>query len=457
MIRVCLASLLSLQLIGSGALGGSISASAALFGNTKQAESSTEEELESSLSIEMPDENKKKASAQTEAKAEVKTDQQAQDADAGEKQEGLVGVWKLTDMSQGGESVLSKEQIEASEKMGIVIYMVFNDDGTVTTMFGEEEHGTWDDSSIIVNETAVAYTLDGDTLTLTGNDDSSMTFERSSQEVINSILGYKEGVLDESVSYAQGEQSILDTDKVAVTVTGYSADKTGFIVKVRTENKTEDPIMITTDSYAINKNMLQLKWAVSLDAGESKESEIKSTIAELEKCGISAADEILLTLKVIDSKTYETLVSGDELIALYPTGKTADQITAGERTPVEGETVLVDNEYCTFVIQGVEYSQGLGYCVNCYFENKTDHALTMMWEKASLNGQETVSFFAEEVLPGARGYDQSVFLKSALDEKQLKWEDITEIGFTLRVYDSSSGSIETLLQEPYTYQVPEKK
>ena len=114
------------------------------------------------------------------------------------------------------------------------------------SIFGQESRGTWDENEILLNGVPDTYILEGDTLTIQESTDE-MIFERSSQEAIDGILGYKADVLDESVSYLDKEETILETEDVSLTITGYKADKTGFHVFLRCENKTDHKCTIEED------------------------------------------------------------------------------------------------------------------------------------------------------------------------------------------------------------------
>ena len=137
--------------------------------------------------------------------------------------EGVVGVWKLVEIT--GEPSLPRSTTEFNEKLGRIVYIIVNEDGTfLMSIYGRESQGTWDENEILIKGVPETYILEGDTLTIQESTDE-MIFERSSQEAIDGILGYKADVLDESVSYLDKEETILETEDVSLTITGYKADK----------------------------------------------------------------------------------------------------------------------------------------------------------------------------------------------------------------------------------------
>jgi len=362
-----------------------------------------------------------------------------------------VGLWKLSGMT-GSEGTISQEELKAYEEAGVVIYMEMNEDGTVVIhgLTEDQAVGTWDDKTVTVNGSPASYTLEGDKLTLQIAEDS-MEFERTTQDTVFALLGYKAGVLDETVEYSKEEQTILDTDDVLIKITGYQADMKGFTVKLHCENKGDKKLVVNTDNSVLNKNEIDPTWAVILDAKETKDTEMTFSPLDLEKCGITAVDEIILRMQVADSEAW-TMVTEDAMATVYPTGKKAEDIKAADRKPVDKEVVVVDNDDCTFILQGATDKEILGYGVNCYFENKTDKMLTVTWYSTKVNGQEVTAYYGEEFLPGSRGYSKALFLETSLAEKGITDNaDIKEIGGTIKVHSTDEKPPETLVEQEFTY------
>ncbi|MBQ2641948.1 MAG: hypothetical protein IJG15_08125, partial [Lachnospiraceae bacterium] len=94
----------------------------------------------------------------------------------------------------------------------------------------------------------------------------------------------------------------------------------------------------------------------------------------------------------------------------------------------------------------------LGYGVNCYFENKTDKMLTVTWNSTKVNGQDVIAYYAEEILPGCRGYSKALFLDASLEEKGISENaDVKEIAGTLKVYTSDEKTPATIVEQEFTY------
>ena len=364
--------------------------------------------------------------------------------------QGLPGVWKLVEMNDDGD-ITTKEQLEQMEAWGMVMYLDIRADGTMTASgFGTDSEGTWNEKEIITNGSTIFWSLDGAVLTLE-KDSSSMKFERTTMDVINAVLGYKEGVLDESVSYSQEEEVLLDTDEILAKIRGYKADASGFTATVSCENKTDKKMIVSAAKCVVNRYVIPPSWAVSLEAGESKETTMTCSVAELEKCGISAVDELILEFKAVDPETYE-VVAEHEMATVYPTGKKKEDIQTEERTPAEKEAVVLDNEDVLFVIQSAGENSLMGYALHCYFENRGDKTLTLMWTATSVNDKEATSLYAVEALPGTRGYNDGYFMTKTLEEAGIKTEDVKVVKGTLNVYDSSGDVPAIIYQQEFTFE-----
>lgn len=363
---------------------------------------------------------------------------------------GAAGFWKLTEMKSGEETV-TREQLASYEKMGAVIYMEFREDGTflISGVSQEPMSGTWDEKAVMVQGNSIPYTLDKNEIRIEV-EENHMVFERVDRDTLYGLLGYKEGILDETVKYSEEEQVLLDTEDIQAKITGYEADLTGFAVKVHCENKSGHKVIVSAPICVLNKYSINPNWALALAAGESKDTSIVFSPIELEKCGISSVDELILRLKVVDSENWTTMIENEQF-TFYPTGKKAEEIRAEDRKPAEKEQIVLDNDVCTFILQGAAEEPNLGYGISCYVENKSDIPLTFLWSGSSVNGTDAASLYAVELLPGTRGYSKGYFLKATLEEKEIKVEDIREIRATLSIYNREGEFPESVASQEFTY------
>lgn len=363
-----------------------------------------------------------------------------------------VGVWKLVEMT-GDDNLMSKEDVEAYEGLGIAMYLKLRDNGTAKfSLYGEDMEGTWSEYGIVLDYAWLTYIVDGDQLIVDNQDGGGMVFRRSSMEEIYEILGYREDVLDESVKYSEKEKTILDTKAASVVITGYKADMTGFTVKMRCENKSGNGIMIGMDKCVLNKYFVHPDWTVTLDPKERQETEMRVLPVEIEKTGITSVDEMILEMSVSNAVTEQVLQKGI-MVTVYPTGKKADQVTTPQRVPVENEQAVIMDETCTCILQGTDLDDIRGYTVNCYLENKSDRALDFTWSNVTINGKPVNLLYEEAVLPGTIGYSDVIFQIDKLQDAGVNSGDISTIAGKVMVYDKSQGTPQLLQEKDFTYSV----
>lgn len=363
----------------------------------------------------------------------------------------LVGVWKLIEMT-GEQNVMSREDLQEYEELGVVMYLKLRDNGTAKfALFGDEMEGYWSEYGIVLDDSWLSYELKDGQLTIVNIDGGKMIFERSSMDEVNKILGYQEGVLDEKVSYSQKEKKILDTDEASVYITGYEANMTGFTVRFRCKNKLRRSIVISEDKCVLNKYIFEPGWAISLDSKETLDSEMTISPIELENCGISRIDEMILELRLSNGGNLKTIRKGLRSY-VYPTGKKAKDIKPPVRTPLKNERTLINNKDCTFIIESTESDHNSGFIMKCYAENKTGHKLTLTMNAEAINGKAVSSGYKLELLPKTKGYTNVVFMNSAIEEKGLVLTDVSRVKATLRVVDSTLKKPQKIAEKTFVYQ-----
>ena len=119
-----------------------------------------------------------------------------------------------------------------------------------------------------------------------------------------------------------------------------------------------------------------------------------------------------------------------------------------ETTAPVAELTLVDDENCTVIIKGYDEDALLGYGVNVFLENKTDKELMFSVGEVSVNGYMCDPFWAQVVSAGKKANEQIIFFESDLVANGI--ENVTEITFTLNVYDNGDWLSEYLVKEVFT-------
>lgn len=118
--------------------------------------------------------------------------------------------------------------------------------------------------------------------------------------------------------------------------------------------------------------------------------------------------------------------------SLYPTGKTADQITRPERIYGENEKVYWDGEKgCFVLLDGTKNVQG--YVIHTYVENNTDQYFYFCWTDVTVNGFNATLDSSTPMRPHSYYYRDILVTAETLQEieEKLDSDALEEIGFRL--------------------------
>lgn len=112
------------------------------------------------------------------------------------------------------------------------------------------------------------------------------------------------------------------------------------------------------------------------------------------------------------------------------------------------ETVLVEDENCTFTITAIEEDSTWGYSLKAFLENKTNLELMFSLSNVSVNGFMCDPFWAKTVASGMKANETISFSDS--DFKANGITDVTEIQFMLDIYDNSDWMADHLVSDTFT-------
>ena len=225
-----------------------------------------------------------------------------------------------------------------------------------------------------------------------------------------------------------------------------SNDLAGMQLEVTCVNKTQEALDFSWDNVSVCGMMYDPMWAVTVPAGETLTSQVEIDTYALENMDVQAADEITFQLNVLSSENWMDAPYAEEYFTIYPTGLSADTVIYPVRENVVTETVLVDDENMTFIIEYVQ-RQDLYYVARCYIANKTQSTLMTSWENVSVNGQAVDPFWTALVAPGKSAYAEVKFADS--DLKALGIEAVDSITFDLTAYDDADWT--ELVKVPVSY------
>lgn len=130
---------------------------------------------------------------------------------------------------------------------------------------------------------------------------------------------------------------------------------------------------------------------------------------------------------------------------------TAVQTEASAETSIPvvfEETVIADNDYCTFKITAIDENNIWGYTLKVYLENKTDKDLTFSLDNVSVNGFMCDPFWAATITAGMKANEEISFSSDSFAVNGIT--TVTDIEFTLDVYDSNDWTAENLVSDTFS-------
>lgn len=257
--------------------------------------------------------------------------------------------------------------------------------------------------------------------------------------------------VDESLTQELPLNQALYSDEAcsfSVTEAEYN-EHLGLRVHVLCENNSDRPLMFTWNNTSVCGFMYDPYWAEEVAAGKKVNSIIDLDTYALEQLGIEAVEEISFTLTVVDSEEFldEPLVNQN--FSIYPTGKEPGQVVYPAYQHQNGETVIVENDTATFIIESVEDEVSEYYTLNCYIANHTDRNLLFTWDAVSVNGYMVDPFWAASVSAGKQLVTQVNFFRTDLEDQGI--EEVQNIEFTLLAMDNDNWDADYLLSETCAY------
>lgn len=253
-----------------------------------------------------------------------------------------------------------------------------------------------------------------------------------------------------AANHDMGEMVIVDDENCTFTITGIANNEhLGMQLEVFCENKTDRSLIFSWDSVSVCGVMYDPFWGEEVAAGKKVNSTVDIDTYQLEQMGISSVDEVSFHLSVIDSENWMDEPFVNESFTVYPTGLTAETVEYPAYQHKNGETIIVDNEDLTFIIENVDDEVSDFYTLRCYAANKTGRNLMLSWDGVSVNGFMVDPFWATVVTAGKQTYTEISFFRSDLEEQGI--EEVTQIDFTLTAADYDDWEAAFILEETYTF------
>lgn len=106
--------------------------------------------------------------------------------------------------------------------------------------------------------------------------------------------------------------------------------------------------------------------------------------------------------------------------SIYPTGKTADDVSRPSRVTTSSEQVYWDGDKGKFIVLGGKMDDFKGYIVYAYLENNSDSYVYLGWGDAVVNGVAMDLDTITVLRPHSSAYRQIIIPASVLKENKIK-------------------------------------
>ena len=232
--------------------------------------------------------------------------------------------------------------------------------------------------------------------------------------------------LDLSVSYREGEETVLDTESLSAVVTGYEPDRrdeegeSHFIIHLRLKNKLTETITVANDACSVNRfgispGLMAFRMPDSryeILPGGTADAQLDFRVSVLRAAGISSVDVVQGDFYVYKGETSSAEYPG---YTVCPTGKPETEIVSGSLEAGDDAVVLYENDEVAFgIVRRTENTEALltkipgsssGFV--CFGINKTDDQAAFLWDRAAVNG---IGYY-EYRNPGSGADDSSAGLE----------------------------------------------
>ena len=213
------------------------------------------------------------------------------------------------------------------------------------------------------------------------------------------------------------EAVLLDQGGIRVTAAGLSESEwVGPEIDVLIENDTDQSITLQAQDTSVNGIMFSPVFFCEVAAGKKSNEAISFYQSDLDSCGIKSIQSIELTVKAMDSDSWETLAVGD-VITL-----TTDAPREKQAVDQVGIPVL-DQNGLEIVVRGVKTDDNLmGPEIMLFLSNQTGQNITVQANDFSINGYMITPLLSCDIIDGKVAYS-TIYL----DTEELKRNGIDRI------------------------------
>lgn len=239
-------------------------------------------------------------------------------------------------------------------------------------------------------------------------------------------------------SEAKIEQKVIfESNDIIVTVNEINYDGLfGPELSLLIENNSDKNITVQARNVSINGIMVDP--LLSTDVASMKKANDSLTFmrSELDEASITTIKDIELSLKVVDTDTYEDIAMTEPILLQ------TDAVDYVQTYDDSGE-VAYDANGVKIVAKKLDSEDSIfGADLYMYIENNSERDITVQVRDVSINGFMVTGYFSAEVGKGKKSFDSITFLDSDLTENNITDFESIELYFEI----SDSNTYETIVE-----------
>ncbi|MEE1085911.1 MAG: hypothetical protein U0L05_01885 [Schaedlerella sp.] len=222
------------------------------------------------------------------------------------------------------------------------------------------------------------------------------------------------------------EQELYDQNGIIITATELNMDGMyGPEINVLIENNGTQNITVQTSHTAINDYMLIPLFSTDIAAGKKANGSISFLTEELEAANIDSIGKIDLQFSIIDTDTWENIVTSDMISINTSISETYTQ------TYDDNGDVLYEANGIRIIKKEIGEDILYGPEVILYIENNSDKGIVVQSRNTSINGFMVEPMLSAEVLAGKKIVTSMTFLAEDLETNGIDTVESIETSFAI--------------------------
>lgn len=238
---------------------------------------------------------------------------------------------------------------------------------------------------------------------------SSSTYQDKTESSESSVISVPDTVVE--LDFGIEETVLVEQDDMLIKAYDLAYDELykTYLLKISAENKTDKEISISAMEVGVNSFIVTCMFSMKVPAGETKEEVLDISQKFMEAAGIRDVMEVELSLRIVETDSYSTLLE-TQMIRI----PTTLEETSQQEVP-EG-VLLMDQE--GIKIYGLEYddTSSAESGVVLYLVNDSESKVVISCSRILLDGKEVDGTFIQ-ALPAGYGCVKAVTISKSSLEK----------------------------------------